>query len=128
MSPWAESLTLTSPAEAVATSVQPLEPIVVHIRVPPYTAELIRVWQSTFLLDRDSNHASALVAFEKVSLYPHWTVLDYTRPYFFTLVFEGLPKSVRSFDLAEVIPEPNGFRIEGIARRPGDVYEVDLAF
>ena len=126
MCPAAEPLVVARPAEAVAASIHPLEPVVVHVRVPPYTAELIRIWQSTFLLDRDSNHASALVAFEKVSLYPHWTALDFTRPYVFTLVFEGLPKSVRSFDLAEVIPEPNGFRIEGIARRPGDVYEVDL--
>ena len=126
MSTRTESLTSVRPAEAVITAIQPLDPVVVHVRVPPYTAELIRIWQSTFLLDRASRHASALVSCEHVSLYPHWTALDYTKPHVFTLVFEPLPKSVRSFDLAEVIPEPNGFRIDGIARRPGDVYEVEL--
>jgi hypothetical protein len=128
MSPAAETTTTVRPETAEATSVQPLEPVVVHVRVPAYTAEMVRVWQSTFLLDRDSNHTSRLLSFEKISLYPHWTRLDYTKPYVFTLVFEGLPKAVRSFDLAEIIPDPNGFRIEAIARRPGDVYEVDVAF
>ncbi|MEY3530127.1 MAG: hypothetical protein B9S29_03115 [Opitutia bacterium Tous-C2FEB] len=128
MSPAAETTTTVRPETAEETSVQPREPVVVHVRVPAYTTEMVRVWQSTFLLDRDSNHTSRLVSFEKISLYPHWTKIDYTRPYVFTLVFEGLPKSVRSFDLAEIIPDPNGFRIEAIARRPGDVYEVDVAF
>jgi hypothetical protein len=121
-------MTTVRPQQAAETSAQPLEPVVVHVRVPPYTTELVRVWQSTFLLDRASNHTSRLLSFEKISLYPHWTRVDYTQPYVFTLVFEGLPASVRTFDLAEIIPDPNGFRIEAIARRPGDVYEVDVAF
>lgn len=128
MSPASATLTTVRPQQAAETSVQPLEPVVVHVRVPPYTTELVRVWQSTFLLDRASNHTSRLLSFEKISLYPHWTRVDYTQPYVFTLVFEGLPASVRTFDLAEIIPDPNGFRIEAIARRPGDVYEVDVAF
>ncbi len=125
----AESLPqpLVLPAVASDAVVAPLSPVVVHVTVPPYTTELIRIWQSTFLLDRDSAHTSRLLAFERVSLYPHWTVVDYTQPHIFTLVFEGMPKQVRSFDLAEIIPEPNGFRIEAIARRLGDIYEVELA-
>jgi hypothetical protein len=128
MSPATQTSTLVRPAVEAVTDVQPLERVVVHVRVPPYTTEFIRIWQSTFLFDRASSHTSQLVAFERISLYPHWTRLDYAQPYVFTLVFEGLPKHVRSFDLAEVIPDPNGFRIEAIARRPGDVYEVDLGF
>ena len=128
MCPAAATSTSVRPAEDVSTSVQPLDPVVVHVRVPPYTADSIRVWQSTFLLDRDSRLASVLVSCERISLYPHWTRIDFTRDYRFTLVFAPLPKSVRSFDLAEIIPDPNGFRIEAIARRPGDIYEVDLAF
>ena len=111
---------------ATDTTVAPLAPVVVHVTVPPYSAELIRIWQSTFLLDRDSTHTSRLIGFERVALYPHWTIIDYTQPHIFKLVFEGMPKQVRSFDLAEIIPEPNGFRIEAIARRPSDIYEVEL--
>ena len=116
------------PVEAIAPEVRPLDPVVVHVRCAPHYSHSLRIWQSTFLLDRDSAHTSAMIGFENISLYPHWTKLDYTKPHVFTLIFEGLPASVRSFDLAEIIPDPNGFRIEAIARRPGDVYEVDVAF
>lgn len=117
---------LVLPEIATETVVAPLAPVVVHVTVPPYSAELIRVWQSTFLLDRDSRHTSRLIGFERVALYPHWTVIDYTQPHVFTLIFEGMPKQVRSFDLAEIIPEPHGFRVEAIARRADDIYEVEL--
>ena len=96
MSPAAETTTTVRPETAEETSVQPREPVVVHVRVPAYTTEMVRVWQSTFLLDRDSNHTSRLVSFEKISLYPHWTKIDYTRPYVFTLVFEGQATSTKS--------------------------------
>ena len=126
MSPAAETTTSVRPETAEETSVQPIEPVVVHVRIPAYTTEMVRVWQSTFLLDRDSNHTSRLLSFEKISLYPHWMPVPFGRPYQFTLFFEPLPKSVQVFDLHEIIPEPRGWHFPGIRRNDADVYWLDL--
>ncbi|MCX6919067.1 MAG: hypothetical protein NTX41_07195 [Verrucomicrobia bacterium] len=63
MSAAAETTTTVRPVTAVETSVQPIEPVVVHVRIPAYTTEMVRVWQSTFLLDRDSNHTEPAIIF-----------------------------------------------------------------
>ena len=108
------------------TEVRPLEPVVVHVRCAPGYAAGLRVWQSTFLLDRDSSHTSSMVGFENITLYPDWTPVPYGRPYRFTLLFEPLPKSVKAFDLSEIIPEPRGWHFPGIRRNQEDVYWLDL--
>lgn len=126
MTPEKETSTLTKPEDAIESLIQPLKPVVVHIQVRPWCTDMIRIWPSTFLLDCNSNHTNALIGFKNITSYPTWTRIDYTQPYDFTLVFEGLPKSVRSFDLAEIIPEKNGFRIQGIRRNQVDVYNEEL--
>jgi hypothetical protein len=110
----------------VAPEVRPLDPVVVHVRCAPDYADALRIWQSTFLLDRDSAHTSSMIGFENISLYPHWTMVPYGRPYRFTLLFEPLPKSVQVFDLSEIIPEPRGWYFPAIRRNQEDVYWLDL--
>ena len=47
--------------------------------------------------------------------------------YWFTLVFSGLPKDCKSFDLREEIPEEGGFLVKNIKRNGTDVYRVKLS-
>ena len=114
------------PDTEIAAEVRPLEPVVVHVRCAPGYADALRIWQSTFLLDRDSNHTSSMIGFENISLYPEWTMVRHGRPYQFTLLFEPLPKSVQVFDLSEIIPEPRGWHFPAIRRNQEDVYWLDL--
>jgi hypothetical protein len=109
-----------------ATDLRPAEPVVVHIRCAPRYAPSIRIWPSTFLLDRDSAHTSALVDWKGITAYPDWTWIRWGAPHPFALIFEPLPRSVRVFDLQEIIPEPRGWHFPGIARKAQDVYHLDL--
>ena len=113
-------------APEVAAETRPLEPVVVHVRCAPHYSDALRIWQSTFLLDRDSAHTSSKIGFENISLYPDWTRVPFGRAYRFTLLFEPLPKSVQVFDLSEIIPEPRGWHFPAIRRNQEDVYWLDL--
>jgi len=114
------------PEVEIEVEVRPLEPVVVHVRCAPNYSHSLRIWQSTFLLDRDSPHTSSMVGCENISLYPHWMPVPFGRPYQFTLFFEPLPKSVQVFDLHEIIPEPRGWLFPAIRRNQEDVYWLDL--
>lgn len=87
---------------------------------------LIRIWRSTFLIDRHSPARAGLVHVENISLAPQWTMIPDLRPFTFLLIFGNLPSSCRVFDLIEEIPEPGGFHVQGIRRNDSDVYHVDL--
>lgn len=86
---------------------------------------LIRIWRTTFLIDRQSATRSQLVHAENISYAPQWTMIrkgDFT----FLLIFAGLPKAVQVFDLVEEIPQPGGFEIKNIRRNETDVYHIDI--
>ncbi len=114
------------PLEKVVTMpVESLEEqgiVIVHCRFSGEGA--IRVWQSTFLLDRGSNHRSKLLHVENITLYPVWTFIEGSSGISFTLYFEALPKSCKLFDLHEIIPQAGGFFVEGIPRNNHDVYRI----
>ena len=84
----------------------------------------IRIWQTTFLCDQESAHRSKLIYMEGISAYPTWTFLGPGEQIKFTLVFSGLPKACKLFDLREIITEPDGFYIKNIRRNTTDVYHV----
>ena len=86
----------------------------------------IRIWESTFLLDKDSNHSSKLVETNNITLYPVWTFLRIGEVKQFTLFFNGLPKGCKKFDLVEIIPESGGFEILEIDRNESDVYNIEI--
>lgn len=48
------------------------------------------------------------------------------KDYWFTLVFSGLPKDCKMFDLIEVIPEEGGFHVKEIRRNESDIYRVKI--
>jgi hypothetical protein len=85
---------------------------------------LIRIWKTTFLIDKTSSHRSKLVHIENISYAPQWTAIPENKLYQFLLIFEALPKGCEVFDLLEDIPQPGGFFIADIMRNKKDVYHV----
>ena len=88
--------------------------------------QAIRVWKSTYLLDRGSEHRSELVSAFNVSMYPAWTRVRGGHSLQFTLLFTGLPKSCMAFDVIEIIPQPGGFVERNIPRNETDVYRIQF--
>lgn len=86
----------------------------------------IRIWRSTFLVDKHSGHRSKLIHAENISYYPVWIMLDPHERVRFTLVFERLPSDCVMFDLIEEIPQSGGFEVRGIVRNRSDVYRVKI--
>ena len=103
--------------------------VIVHCCFPatPIFGNLIRIWQSTFLIDRNSEHKSHLIHAENIAVFPYWSEVTAMKDFWFTLVFSGLPKDCKSFDLKEIIPEEGGFSVENIKRNNTDVYRVKLS-
>jgi hypothetical protein len=85
---------------------------------------LIRIWKTTFLIDKTSSHRSKLVHIENISYAPQWTIIPENKLYQFLLIFEALPKGCEVFDLLEDIPQPGGFFVADIMRNKKDVYHV----
>ena len=89
-------------------------------------SEAIRIWKTTYLLDRNSDHRSKLLYADGISLFPIWTNVKFKKNARFSLIFSRLPKSCLLFDLVEDIPESNGFKVNSINRNNTDVYQVDF--
>jgi hypothetical protein len=87
---------------------------------------LIRVWRSTFLIDRASGARAELIHAENISFAPVWTLIPKKGTFSFLLIFSALPKDCTVFDLLEDIPQSGGFFIPGIQRNQLDVYHVDI--
>lgn len=87
---------------------------------------LIRVWRSTFLVDKVSGSRSELIHAEKISLAPQWTIIQGKITFSFLLIFSALPKDCKVFDLIEDIPQAGGFFVPNIKRNELDVYHVDI--
>lgn len=86
----------------------------------------IRIWKSTFLYAKDSSHRSKLVHVENITMHPTWMNVDRGQTVNFTLIFTGLPKHCKQFDMIEKIPEAGGFVIKNIERNNSDVYLLDM--
>lgn len=91
-----------------------------------YDEMFIRVWHSTFLIDRTSGSRAQLVHAENISYAPVWTAIPGKQTYSFLLIFSGLPKTCNLFDLVEDIPQAGGFHVSGIGRNEQDVYHVTI--
>lgn len=109
------------------TNIEETGQVIVHASITCKAAwELVRIWQTTYLVDTESNRKSALLHVSNVAVAPNWTPIVYGQTLRFTLVFEALPKSCSRFHFMEVISEPGGFLIENIQRNQSDVYQIDL--
>lgn len=92
----------------------------------PSDGALIRIWKTTFLLDAATATRSQLIHAENITIAPQWTLIPDHQKYTFLLIFSGLPKACRQFDLKEEIAQPGGFHVKNIQRNDSDIYHVDL--
>ncbi len=101
--------------------------VYVHCYVDdPEDEMLIRIWKTTFLVDRSSNTKSGLVHAENITIAPLWTVIRGGSPFRFLLIFSSLPKSCTQFDFVEEISQPGGFYFTNIIRNERDVYHITI--
>jgi hypothetical protein len=128
-----EPLPKTKPVvdDSVLTAIQPsvLEDshVYVHCSFDNTSKDaLIRIWKTTFLVDKSSGSKSSLVHAENISIAPLWTILPDKSVHNFILVFSALPKTCVLFDLIEEIPQPGGFVVGNIHRNASDVYHVAI--
>lgn len=103
--------------------------VIVHcsFSCPPDFPQLIRIWKTTFLVDKHSDHRSPLLFWDNITVYPAWTPVEAGRTYVFTLIFGGLPSSCILFDFLEDIPQNGGFFVPSIARNKSDVYHITIS-
>ena len=126
------SISIAKPEIEIAAAVKELiqhqteRCTIVHCRF--YTEEPtgVRIWPTTFLIEDKGRKVKLIKAFN-ISMSPHWThhfvFNDFIR---FTLVFEGLSKSCKTFHLLEEIAEPFAFYSEIISRNKSDVYTAEV--
>ena len=93
----------------------------------PSLGNLIRIWNTTYLIDNHSDHRSKLIHAENISIFPYWTAVPFMKDFWFTLIFSGLPKECKSFDFQEVIPEEGGFFVKSIKRNSSDIYRIKIS-
>jgi hypothetical protein len=99
--------------------------VIVHCFIKPSPHDsAIRIWNSTYLRDKDSSHKSKLISSHNITVYPTWMTMKAGKGAKFTLVFSALPKACKSFDLFEDIPQRDGFYLGLISRNKTDVYSV----
>lgn len=115
--------------ESLKTKIHEEKQVIVHCCFPasPFLGNLIRIWKSTYLFDKDSGHKSELLFSENITLFPYWTEVPPMKDFWFTLVFSGLPEDCTQFDLEEVIPESGGFFVKNIKRNSTDIYRVKIS-
>ena len=60
-----------------------------------WTDMLIRIWKTTFLIDRNSSSRAKLVHAENISYAPQWTLIADGKTHHFLLIFTSLPKECK---------------------------------
>ena len=120
-----ELIDLITPKEKRATKVvgSTERQTIVHCYYDPVMA--VRVWPSTFLIERESSKRIKLITAFNIAYAPDWTFGNENAV--FTLVFGGLSKGCSMFDLVEDIPLPDPFVVKNIPRNKADVYEVNIS-
>lgn len=114
-----------------AETLQKLKPteekqVIIHGKVKHHPFGSIRIWQSTYLIPKNSEMCCKLIHAENIAFYPNWYNLGESGKGNFTLIFEGLPGDCKIFDLIEIIPEPGGFEVKNIIRNDQDVYHINF--
>jgi hypothetical protein len=101
--------------------------VYIHCHFDNHTENmLIRIWRTTFIIDKSTSARGQLIHAENISYAPQWTMVPDHQPFSFLLIFPRLPKSCTQFDMIEEIDQPGGFWVKNIQRNETDVYHVDL--
>ncbi len=93
---------------------------IIHCTYNPMHA--VRIWPSTFLIEKESGRRAKLITAFNISFAPEWTIGSLSNR--FTLIFEGLSKDCSQFDLMEIISLPEPFVGLNIQRLQSDVYNI----
>ncbi len=113
--------------DELLTQFEEQEMVIVHCSFSAIIDIGIRIWSSTFLVDRISGSKSKLLHALNIPFAPIWNLVQAGTTVRFTLIFSALPKTCEVFDLIEEIPDSFGFEIFGINRNFSDVYNVTIA-
>ena len=102
--------------------------VIVHCCFPNdfVIGNLVRIWQSTFLVDKFTGYRSKLIFWENIAVFPYWTDIPPVKEYCFTLIFSALPKECKVFDFVEEVIQGRGFLVTDIERNETDVYTLKL--
>ncbi len=92
--------------------------------VPGASSHRMRIFPTTYLV-QENGVRKKLLQFFNIPAYPEWKYFT-SATCSFTLVFEGLDKNCKIFDLLEDIPLSGEFFSGGIKRNETDVYFVRL--
>lgn len=118
---------LTGPETSLVVKVEEESQVLVHVHFLAFPGALIRIWKTTFLIPSvPSGEKVPLVHAENITMAPMWTQLDGYGVFTFTLVFKGLPRDCKVFDLTEEIEESGAFHFSDIDRNETDVYHLWL--
>lgn len=91
-----------------------------------YKDMLIRIWKTTFLVDKASGTRAGMIHAENISIAPQWTLIADGTTFHFLLIFSSLPKSCERFDFVEEIAQAGGFLVKDILRNKEDVYYITI--
>jgi len=107
-------------------STQEEKQVIIHAVVKGFSIGecTVRVWPTIYLIPNGANHKCKLLHHFNIVMYPQWQALAANETLNFTLIFEGLPADCTTFDLVEIISEPNPFEVRNISRNEQDVYVV----
>ena len=100
--------------------------VIVHCSFSTIVDRGIRIWSSTFLVDRIFGYKAKLLHALNITFAPEWTMVKSGATMRFTLIFSSLPITCEIFDLIEEAPNLFGFEIYDIKRNPTDVYSVTI--
>lgn len=115
--------TKTEVKEEIKTLESEERQTIVHCSCNGDGTDAYRIWPSTYLVEHESDRRAKLITAFNISFAPQWTLNDGRD---FTLIFEGLSKGCKSFDLIEMIPQAGGFEVFNIQRNNMDVYHVSF--
>ena len=118
-----EIVTKTKKKTQVKTLEEEERQTIIHCTYNPDAA--VRIWPSTFLVEKESGRRVPLITAFNISFAPEWT-FAYNGNNKFTLIFAGLSKGCAMFDLMEIIPLPDPFVVSNIVRNKSDVYHVKV--
>src|ERR1017187_1959943 len=117
-----EEITITKKKEKTKTLECEERQTIIHCTYSPESA--VRIWPSTFLIEKESGQRAKLLTAFNISFAPEWTFATLGNK--FTLIFEGLSKGCSQFDLMEIIPLPDPFVVRNIQRTQNDVYNISI--
>ena len=110
--------------EEILSQIQEEKAVIIHCSYNSNIDGGIRIWNTTFLIDKASCDRCPMHHAENISIAPTWKLVPAGKPFRFTLIFAPLHKSCEFFDLFEDIPQAGGFFIQNIKRNKSDVYNV----